>query len=174
MGYVLDQSYNVAEDSSFRIGTIDATGEVKEAQSFTPTITGPINRITVKLAKNGTPSGNIVMTLEADSAGSPSGTPLATATSLSCASITSSPVYYDIDFPTPFTATAGVVYWYVLAGTFTQSDTDNVKTYGNSAAGYAGGVPKTWNGASWSSALSADFVFLEYNSGSSGGLLSIL
>lgn len=161
MANTLDQSYDVAEDASFRIGTITATGEVKEAQSFTPSVTGFITRITVKLAKNGSPVGNVVMTIEADSGGSPSGTPLATATAKDASTLTGSATYYDFDFSSPYNATSGVAIWYVLAGTYAQSDTDNTKTYGTGASGYAGGASKVYNNTSWS-ANAADLNFKEY------------
>lgn len=48
------------------------------AQSFTPNVAGPLTSIEVRGYKTGAPTGNMWLTLEANSAGSPSGTTLAT------------------------------------------------------------------------------------------------
>ncbi|QQG43386.1 MAG: hypothetical protein HYW45_04320 [Candidatus Daviesbacteria bacterium] len=169
----LDQSYDVLEDSSARINTTNATGEVKQAQSFKPSVSGYITKVSVKLKREGSPVGNVYMTICADSGGSP-GAILATSANIDASTIvTSGATYYDFDFPIPYNGLSEVIYWYVLQGTWAQSDIDILKTYGSTALGYTRGVGKTWNGTSWSAALSIDFNFKEYYDPSSfyGGMI---
>lgn len=87
----------------------------KYADTFSPSESGGLTRITTRLqAISGGYGGSVQITIQADSAGAPSGVVLGTATK---ASVSTSMTEYDVDFVAPVGLTSGITYWIVYEST---------------------------------------------------------
>lgn len=101
---------NVGGDLSFRIGV----GEGRDiAQSFTATVGDKLNRVSLLLAKVGSPSSNLTLRLVADNNGKPATASIVT-TTVSPAGVGTTPSWVDVAFTSPPTLTNGAKYWLVL------------------------------------------------------------
>ena len=156
----LDQS-QTTRDATRPVGEADATTKNnKLAQSFTA---GNINSTGVELNKQadtGTFSGTVTISLQADTAGSPSGTPLATVTINNAAWLLQNAGSFLARWGTAYNAmTVGATYWYVIQTT--TSDNSNHPNLGtNSAGGYAGGGVKLNNTTDgWVTVATIDLYF---------------
>ena len=159
-----DANYAATVDASRALRLATSTATDKLAQSFACGMTGLLEFVDIAFSKNGSPaSSSIWFTLEADSAGNPSGTPLATSDKLDVSVLTTGAVYTRVVFRTPASLTSGTTYWLVLQGDFTRSDTNNAIWRGTVANGYASGAAKEYNGSVWAAASGvADFDFKTY------------
>lgn len=167
MAYTLDQSYNPTVNGDFNL-RFASNNTVKTGQSFVPSVTAPVNRVELNLKRLGTPSGNIWVTIEADSAGDASGTPLATSSNVVVDALSTSYATIQFDFSSAVTLTASTTYWIVLQGDYSFSNANNIIQGTNSAGAYAGGLFDTYNGTSWDNRTGYDAWFNEYY-GTSGG-----
>lgn len=149
MANILDQSYDPTTNFEFQLRFASNNG-VKAAQGFTPTITAKIPSIELKLDKNGTPSGNIWVTIEANNAGAPSGTPLATSSNVAVTGL-GVEAFTPFTFATPVQLTSGVLYWAVLQGDFAFSTSNNigVRTRQQASDGYVSGPFSLNDGTNW-------------------------
>lgn len=100
------------------LGGVDAslsTDTEKRADDFTSTVDRTIKNVTYSLKKTGTVTGNVKCSIETDNGGKPSGTVVATATSLiDITTLTTSYVSYQFDFDETAQVIGGDKYWYVL------------------------------------------------------------
>lgn len=141
----------------------DTAANTKLAQGFQVTSASPIWFIDIILAQVGTVSGGLSamwLTVEADSAGSPSGTPLTTSDKVG-ANLTPAAAgairFYFRDGWTPAVSTQ---YHFVLQGDYTISAVNYMQMYGDTANSYPNGVAKIFNGTTWSaSGTVLDFAF---------------
>ena len=126
MAYVLDQSYTslnlqTTGGDALRTTFYNSSGIhtfTKLAQSFTPSSTQYTNRVELRLQNiNGTPSGSIWVTIQADVGGAPSGIPLAISQLRLCSTI-SGAAYYGFDFINPVQTINGSKYWTVLEANY--------------------------------------------------------
>lgn len=98
---------------------IAATQNTKMAQSFTG-IDGLFSKVSVNLRATGSPTGNITASLFADDGGTfgttgkPTGTALATSTAIAASTISATETQYTFTFASPYTMTAGTVYWIAI------------------------------------------------------------
>jgi len=98
---------------------IAATQNTKMAQSFTG-IDGAFSKVSVNLRATGSPTGNITASLFADDGGTfgttgkPTGTALATSTAISASTISATETQYTFTFASPYTMTAGTIYWIAI------------------------------------------------------------
>lgn len=111
-------------------------------QSFTPTITGSLGSITIKLrtAITGLSSGNMVLRIYSDSSGSP-GTLLETSSAISSTILTTSLTNYTFNYSGSTTLNSSSIYYYFL-------DT-SAMTYGGTVLHDAGTVSAYAGGNSW-------------------------
>ena len=126
----------------------------------------------VSLTKTATPGDSVALSIQADSAGSPSGTDLVN-TSIVGSTLIGSCVMYVFTMPTNVTLTAGSTYWAVLTRS---GSTDNVNYYsvcGNSTNAYANGGEFYYNGTVWTADTNADFTFKNYASAIPGQLFPV-
>lgn len=114
--------------------TTDSTHGTQCAQKFTASSSYSATKVLVYLAKQGSPTDNAVIAVQADSSGSPSGTDLATATK-SGASLTTSSAAYTLTLSGSVSITSGQTYWIVLRR---DSSTDNTNYYLPSSGVYSG------------------------------------
>jgi hypothetical protein len=151
--WVLDEEQNTADSTqNFR----ETSSLQKIAQGFSVDETAPIISVYVPMRKVGSPTGTVWMTLEADSAGSPSGTPLATSQKIDASLLVPSSGAAGavvFVFRNPLTATLGTTYHMVLNSSVTTSASHYVDMSIWNANVYAKGALKTYDGAAWTAAV---------------------
>lgn len=156
-----DQSWSV-QNSGFNIGDTAAHADV--AESFKPSTTGTLTRLTLNLKKTGAP-GDLAIKIVTDNSGKPSKTVLASGT-LSASLVTSAYGFADVTLGSTPVVTAGQTYWIIAAASVSAV---NYFTWGlDSSSGYSGGASKyssNWNASSpaWT-AITGDLDFAMYES----------
>lgn len=133
-------------DASVTVGEADATTKhTILAQSFTA---GTINSTGVELYKDadtGSFTGTVTVSLQANSAGSPSGVALATVTIANAAWLLQNAGAFLARWGTAYNAmTVGSLYWYVIE-TSTTDNANHPNLGTNSAGGYSSGSVKFKN-----------------------------
>lgn len=104
------------------------------AQSFQVSVTDPVTAVEIKTGIGGGGAGVFDITIEADSAGAPSGTPLASATGKS---LNNTSTVNKFTLNSPWTPTASTTYWLVIRRTVA-SAVSNFLDY-QTSSGYASG-----------------------------------
>lgn len=133
-----DQEWST-QDTNTNLG--DVTARANMAQSFKPSTTQSISKVSLYIKKMGAP-GDITIKIVSDNAGSPSKTVLASG-SLPASSVGSAYAFVDGALTTSPTLTAGTKYWIIAVATVNAS---NYFMWGSdSADGYANGTGKSSN-----------------------------
>lgn len=147
-GFAIKNTTNTGTTFIFGHNADGTAQGARVAQSFPIAITGPLLNVSLRMRKVGTPSGNVVCAIQADSAGSPSGTDLDTAT-VAFASITGS--YSSIDFVFTHVNLSAGTYWAVFRVSGSLSGTDYGEIDGSNANDYASGAVKIFKntGSVW-------------------------
>lgn len=166
--YNLDQSYTTGQDN------VDSTHNLRRAsnnteiigQSFTPTLTGPLNRVELYLKKIGSPTGNIWCEIHADGADPTVASQLGIdSATIDVSTVSSSYSYVAFDF-TNIDLTLATEYWILLYGDYTFSTSDGI-VWGvdTSSPSYLGGIAGRWgNGsAAWEDISTFDGLFKTYH-----------
>lgn len=139
-----------------------ATTNVRLAQSWQPSTTGPLQHVEVLLIKTGSPTSTFYFTIEADSSGAPSGTPLATSQRFFMADVPTVTTVIRIPFVPMPSLTASTTYWLVLRTD--QGGADATNRIGwradTTAAAYSGGAKAAYNGTTWTTDTDDDFWFV--------------
>lgn len=146
---ILDQdiSASLSADENFRFNA----GNERHAQGFTPSMSAKIPYVDLRLLRVNSPTGDITLTLQGDSAGVPDNTPIATATGVTIASaLSTSYTWVRFTFPTPPSVVAGTLYHLVITATFTINGTDWVRWHAQQPGLYGRGAFSIYNGATWS------------------------
>lgn len=140
--------------SSQRTVMGDTGTRERKGLSFTPRGNFTADRILVQAAVTGAPGDNFFITIETDTAGSPSGAPIANGTSNNVAGggLTTSYGNTVVQFAAAFTLVSGTKYWIVIQRTGAQ-DAANYYNFdiGGSGAAYASFIAKSFDGAAWNS-----------------------
>lgn len=134
------------QNSTVEFGMADTTGNKnKIQQSFIPVKTKNRGVLLYKAADTGTFTGTVTITLQADTAGSPSGSVLATQTITNAQWLALAVGEFEVDFTAEYDSQiAGNLYWIVASAS--TADTSNHPNLGtNTAGGYANGSVKYWN-----------------------------
>jgi hypothetical protein len=162
--YGADQSFVTATNATRNLRIATATATDKLAQGFQVTTAGKLEFIDFIPQRNNSPTGNFWITIESDTAGSPSGTVLATSDKYDVSRISASAdIYIRMPFRVPATLSAATQYHWVVQGDYTKSDTVNIALRGVAAGGYANGSAKEFNGSVWGAASGVgDFDFKLY------------
>lgn len=155
-----DQS-QTTQNGTVEVGEANATTKKnKLAQSFTPTKTKIRGVNLYKSADTGTFTGTVTISLQADTAGSPSGSDLATKTFTNADWLTLPVGMVESLFSSEYASmTTGSLYWLVI--TTSTSDTSNHPNFGtNTAGGYANGSVKFNNTTDgWTAIATIDLYF---------------
>ncbi len=147
-----DQS-QATTNSTQKVGEANATGkQAILAEKFVPTVPGIKGVKLWKIADTGTYTGTVKVSLQADSAGSPSGSDLASYTISNAAWLKIGVVAgvftateFAVTFGTQYTSmTVGGSYWIVVT-TSTNDNSNHPNLGANSAGGYASGQLKYFN-----------------------------
>lgn len=162
MPNTLDQQLNPTIDGDFALRFGAANG-VKLAQTFTPAVTGPVGRVSLRLKKTGSPTGNIWVTIESTSSGDPTGSVISQSANVDVSTLTGSYATYNFDFTGGTSITASTVYAIVLQGDYTINGTAYAVWGADNTGSYAGGELLGYNGTDWNQfGAGADFWFDEY------------
>jgi len=155
-----DQS-QTAQDATQGVGLANTTGlNNKLAQSFIPTTTKIRGVSLFKTTNTGTFTGTVTVALQADSAGSPSGSNLASVTITNAQWLALVNGEFDAIFSTEYTSmTVGSLYWIVIS-TSTSDTANHPNVRSNSIGGYANGSVKYNNTADgWVAIATIDLYF---------------
>ncbi len=123
-------------------------------------LNGILRDVSVTMNKVGTPTGQLWLTVESDSAGSPSGVELARSqkVDVSLLSTSSQNIVFVFRSASPFSYTAGTQYHLVWNSSVTVNASNYLQIRQQNTSVYAGGQVKTYNGSAWAGAT-ADAVF---------------
>jgi hypothetical protein len=152
-------SYQTGQDGYHNLR--DATARTKLAQGFTLSgVSGLCEYVDAWLIRTGSPVGNYWFTIEANVAGVPSGTPLATSDKYDAARVASTAQYVRLPFRTPASLSASTQYHLVLQGDYTVSGANFLSWGADTTAGaYSGGAKAAFDGATWTTDTDDDFQF---------------
>lgn len=157
-----DQS-QTTQNSDIATGESNTTtNHNKVAQSFIP-LKSKIRGISLwKTANTGTFTGTITVSIQADTADSPSGTVLLTKTITNGEYNGLAIGEFDVMYSSEISITIGSRYWVVIeTSTSDSSNHPNIGT--NSAGGYTNGSVKSWNTVDgWTTVSTVDLYFKTY------------
>ncbi|TSC87433.1 MAG: Uncharacterized protein G01um10147_610 [Microgenomates group bacterium Gr01-1014_7] len=153
--------------------TVDGQNRQDIAQSFKPSITDKIRKVSIKIKKFGNPP-DVTVRIMGDEGGKPKKNDVFATGTLASSLVTSQYGWIDVTFSTNPTLSAGTAYWIMVD---TSSDSSNYWSWQNDLAqSYGNGVPK-WS-SNWSAGnpawnlLSGDLSFRAYMGGTTNSLLS--
>lgn len=136
----------------------NTSGRERIGQSFTADQAYTFAGIQVRLAKNGSPTDNTIVAIQADTAGAPSGTDL-TSFTISNSTLTGTETQYIRFFATT-TLSASTNYWVVFRRSGAV-DAVNYPTIGYSTANtYTSGASYYYNGTTWGVNTGVDNPFV--------------
>ena len=153
--------------------TVDGQTRLDIAQSFNPSITDKIRKVSLKIKKFGNPS-DLTVRIMADDSGQPKKNDVYATGTLSASLVTTDYGWIDVTFSTNPSLSAGTTYWIMLDSS---SDNNNFWSWQNDLAqSYNGGIPKwspDWSAGnpSWNS-FSGDLSFKTYMGGTTNSILS--
>ena len=153
--------------------TVEGQNRLDIAQSFKPSITDKIRKVSLKIKKIGNPS-DVTVRIMGDDNGKPKKQDVFATGTFVSSLVTTEYGWIDMTFSTNPTLSAGTTYWIMID---TSSDTNNFWSWQNDfAQSYNNGVPKwssNWSGGSpeWNS-FSGDLSFKTYMGGTTNSLLS--
>lgn len=159
---VADQQ-STARNADYKIA--DTSAHANVAQSFTPSASASLARISLNLKKTGNPS-DLTIKIVSDNAGKPSNTVLASGT-IAASSITASYGFADVTLDSTPAVVSGTKYWIIAVGTVSSV---NYFTWGlDTSGGYTPGAAKyssNWNlsNPTWTS-ITGDLGFMMYLTG---------
>lgn len=179
MAYNLDQSYTTGQDNNegglIHFLRIAADNTQIIGQSFTPTLTGKLNKVDLYLKKVGTPTGNLWIQIHEDGANPASATQLGSASALVDISTIGTGAYewVSFTFATGITLSPATEYWILLFGDNTYGTTNSV-FWGTdtSSPAYAGGISGRYGNGSlaWEDQSYMDALFRQYSDNPAGGV----
>lgn len=148
-GYTIDNLPSIVTQSGF-----GSSGQPKVAQSFTAPSTGSSWRVAAAMGLSGSPTDDVVLSIQADSAGEPSGTDLGSVTiNVDAGSSTSTVVYSDT---ITASLTSGNTYWLV----FSRSGSLDANAYVSGRGSRSDlGTPLAYNGSTWIADGTTDRMF---------------
>lgn len=134
------------------------TGADRFSQGFSHSTPADISIIKLWLRKQGTPTGNLTLSIYSDAAGIPNSL-LGTSSTIVASTLTGSYDWYEFVFSSPVSVAGSTPYHFVLATTDSTSSTNYVEVGADtSSSSYANGIGQKESLSTWS-ALGGDFVF---------------
>lgn len=143
----------------------------KKAIKFRVSNAVTANQVKLIMAKVGAPSDNLVVTIETDSSGSPSGTPITNGTSnnLAGSGLKTTAEEQVFSFASAFTLSAGTSYWVVVSRSGVSSITDYYFAYAHST-NFANFSGKRFDGTTWQTSIPMYFEIIPSSGGDSKAL----
>lgn len=130
----------------------------KIAQSFVPTQQYLSSIIFRKGSNTGTFTGDVTVTICADSAGSPFPSTIYSSLTILAAAWNAIPNNTDYEMKFPAILTVGTRYWIILSSS-TADDSNYTRLYINSGDVYANGKAMKYNGSAWADQPTSDLYF---------------
>lgn len=153
--------------------TVDGQNRLDIAQSFKPSITDKIRKVSIRIKKFGNPP-DVTFRIMADDGGKPKKNDVLATGTLSSSLVASEYGWIDVTFSTNPTLSGGTTYWIMID---TSSDSSNYWSWQNDLAqSYNNGEPQ-WS-PDWSAGnpqwnlFSGDLSFKVYMGGTTNSLLS--
>lgn len=168
--------YDANDDSQYGL-RINTNDNIKLAQSVTTAgAARTVNSIKLKLKRNGTiTAGKVVyVTVESDSSGTPSGTPVTNGTSANvlCTAISGTAGWIEFTFATAMTLSVSTKYWIVLQGDYDVSGTNYIEwKIDSGGSSYTDGDAFIFDSSWISAGAGIDFMFRMYRDSSAVMLL---
>lgn len=133
------------------------SNNAKIAQSFQLATAGEVPFVITKQAKVASPTGNMWLTIEADSSGAPSGTPLATSDKIDVSKLATSAQEILFPFRSPASLSASTTYWLVWNSDLTPDGVNYVDTrYKAITNPYANGKLIDFDSSAWQTGFGGD------------------
>lgn len=151
---------------------VGGQSQLDVAQSFTPSTTNVLNKVSLKLKKIGSPS-DLTVRILGDSSGSPNKNNVLTSGTLTANLVTTSYGFVDVIFSSPPTLSEGSTYWIMID---TSANNSNYWSWSeDTAQGYNGGKAKystNWQASTpvWTQ-ISGDLGFQTYMGGVSTSIV---
>lgn len=160
----IDQS-QATQNTTVELGEANATSKKNRiAQSFVPAKSKLRSILLYKIADTGTFTGTVKVAIQADNAGNPSGSDLASVTLTNLNWKGTAVGEFEAILSSELTVTIGSTYWIVV--TPSTSDNSNHPNLGkNSAGGYASGALKYWNVTDGHVALTGEDLYFKTREG---------
>lgn len=153
--------------------TVDGQQRLDVAQSFKPSVTDKIRKVSLKIKKIGHPP-DVTVRIMGDDNGKPKKNDVFATGTLSASLVTTEYGFIDVTFSTNPTLSGGTIYWIMID---TSSDSNNYWSWQNDLAqSYGNGQPKwspDWKAGNpqWNS-FSGDLSFRTYMGGTTNSLLA--
>lgn len=179
MAYVLDQANTNVASLNANLKFTDGTNQQQFfAESFVPSVTATIGKVTLKLAAAGTISGLMTCSIRADNSGVPASSDLVAAGTVNTSVLTGSYADVDFIFSTAQVLTSGTTYWICLTSDIAYSGSNFIQWAVSGNGLYPSGIMKYFlaNTGAWTSTSPTDYtgddlLFKEYYSSSVGSAL---
>lgn len=155
---VIDDLFQSVFVAAERLGTTSSGADyaTKRAVKFIPRASVTSSSVYALLGKENSPTDNLFITIETESAGNPSGTPITNGTSNNIAGASLSETaatWTNITFASAFTLSAGTTYYLVFQRSGATSDTNYFYVgCSDDSTDYASFDGRSYNGASWNNA----------------------
>jgi hypothetical protein len=163
--FLADQSSTAGEDASQGLRSAVDNSTVKVAQGLQVTAAGPLAFVDVRMLRTGSPVGNFWFTIEANSGGVPSNTPLATSDKFDAGRLLTASNWLRIPFRAPASLSAATQYHLVLQGDYTISASNFISWRMDGSAGaYANGAKALFDSdtSTWTTDTDDDMMFKTY------------
>lgn len=134
-----DQSLTTTTDVGVTLKRVTGGTATMISQSFIPALSGPLTSVELEISKTGSPTGLVWVTIEADNAGFPSGTPLATSRAMNVARLPTDKARMRFVFDTNTSISVSNTYHIVYQSNYTTSDANYTTIWGLIASGYVNG-----------------------------------
>ncbi len=159
----INESFEDAYTTDYGIGGETGTFE-QQAQSFSTSKNVYSPKISVNIKKVGTPTDDIILEIQTDSSGKPSGTLVHenASVALDSSEISASFSYVDFDFPWNVRLNATTTYHIVMRRTASRDSSNIIRWSVKSGNAYSGGSQNERNSGTWSTDTNIDFNFKVY------------
>ena len=167
--YNLDQSFEGDIDGNTSNGVYNlrraANNNTILGQSFTPTLLGALNKVELRLQKEGAPTGNIWVEIHADGADPTAAAQLGIDSATVDVSTVSTYSYIAFTWAAPITLSPGTEYWILLYGDYAEAiDVGVYWAVDTTSPSYTGGNGGRFgNGSAAWEDLVADGHFKQYS-----------
>lgn len=140
-------------------GLVQGTGGTneKKGQTISSASIIEVSGIKAGISKVGTPTDNLIVTIEADVAGAPSGTALATLT-LAGANVNTTDTLYEYSFGNTIWLDAGRTYWIVCARSGARDTGNYFRCQYDNTDLYSGGAYYTLDNSAWGAVATSDMT----------------
>lgn len=151
-----------SDDTDLNFGRA-ATNNTQVAIQFTPRQNITVSELKAFLRKFGSPTDNVFVEIQGDSAGSPDGSAISNGTSndIAGSGLTTSYVETTITFAAAFSLTANTPYWIVFQRDSTLDNSNYYQVECSSDGDYGNFDCQKYNGSAWSD--NSDLIYIEFS-----------